>query len=268
MIDLKAYLERIGHTGKCVPTLEVLRQLHLAHATHIPFENLDVLLRRPIRLDLPSLEAKLINGRRGGYCFEQNLLFAGVLEQIGFRLTRLAARVRTGTKRLLPRTHMLLAVEVEGQSWLADVGFGGEGPLEPVSLIPGEESSQFGWIYGVATEPGCLVLRLQRAGAWQVLYAFTLEPQEQVDYELANYYVSTHPDSIFTQTLTAQRNTPTHRLILRNRNFTRLEGESEQTRRIEDDDELLSLLESAFGLSFPAGTRFPFREQSSGGRAG
>src|SRR5690348_5249377 len=108
-IDLKPYLAHIEYGGDLKPTVATLRELHLAHATHIPFENLDVLLRRPIQLDLDSIMAKMIGGGRGGYCFEHNTLFAAVLEQIGFRVTRLAGRVRMGAASARPRTHMALA---------------------------------------------------------------------------------------------------------------------------------------------------------------
>ena len=120
-LDLPAYLERIGYAGDLNPSRSVLEALHLAHATHIPFENLDILLGRPIRLDLASLQAKLVKDRRGGYCFEQNLLFSAVLRQLGFSVTSLAARVRYRTTTLLPRTHMLLLVDLAGERWLADV---------------------------------------------------------------------------------------------------------------------------------------------------
>src|SRR5215469_1149692 len=93
-LDLGAYQARIGYSGACVPTPEVLAELHLAHATHIPFENLDIQLGRPIHLDLESLQSKLVRDGRGGYCFEQNTLFAAALETLGFPVTRLAARVR------------------------------------------------------------------------------------------------------------------------------------------------------------------------------
>ena len=89
-LDLHAYAARVGYSGRFTPSLATLQSLHLAHATHIPFENLDILLGRPIRLDLDSVCAKLIDGRRGGYCFEQNALFAAVLEAAGFRVRRLA----------------------------------------------------------------------------------------------------------------------------------------------------------------------------------
>lgn len=152
VFDLDAYCSRIGYAGERTPTAGVLEELHLAHATHIPFENLDILLGKPIRLDLASLQAKLIRGKRGGYCFEQNTLFAAALERIGFRVTRLAARVGAGATRVLPRTHMLLRVEAEEAAWLADVGFGGDGLLRPLPFVPGPECRQYGWTYRLAKE--------------------------------------------------------------------------------------------------------------------
>src|SRR5690349_12744847 len=133
-LDLSAYAARIGYNGDFHPSLETLRVLHLAHATHIPFENLDILLGRPIRLDLDSLIRKLIDDRRGGYCFEHNALFAAVLEASGFRVRRLSARVRAGAQGVRPRLHMLLMAEADGEPWLADVGFGADGLLHPLPL--------------------------------------------------------------------------------------------------------------------------------------
>ena len=163
-VDLQAYAARIEYGGEFTPTLATLRELHLAHATHIPFENLDILLGRPIRLDLESVAAKLIDARRGGYCFEQNALFAAVLEAIGFRVTRLAARVRMGATEVRPRSHMLLAVDVESERWLADVGFGGEGLLLPVRLKVGEVERHFGWQYRVIAEDGLYRSAIAAAG--------------------------------------------------------------------------------------------------------
>jgi N-hydroxyarylamine O-acetyltransferase len=251
--DLPAYLARIRHAGPCTPTLETLRALHLAHATHIPFENLDILLGRPIRLDLEGLQAKLVHARRGGYCFEQNTLFAAALEAVGFRVTRLAARVRVGTTRLLPRTHMLLKVDLDGATWLADVGFGGGGLLLPVPLAPGPPVRQYAWTYRVREEAGLWVLQALHQGSWHDLYAFTLEPQYEVDFEVANHYTSTHPSSRFVQTLTVQRSTPEVRYILRNQEFAIQRGDDVSSRPVADG-ELLPLLAETFGLAFPPGT--------------
>jgi N-hydroxyarylamine O-acetyltransferase len=257
-LDLAAYLARVGLTVAPAPTAAGLAELHLAHATHIPFENLDVLLGKPIRLDLASLQKKLVHDCRGGYCFEQNLLFAAVLEHIGFRVTRLAARVRYRATKLLPRTHMLLAVDTGDGRWIADVGFGGSGPLVPLRFVANAEQRQFHWTYRLTEEGDVWVLQNRQKNAWQDFYAFKPERQELVDYEVANYYVSTHPDSAFTRTLAAQLPTPEARYILRNRELTTDRATGVETRVVRDD-ELLALLAELFGLHLPPGTTFPDR---------
>jgi N-hydroxyarylamine O-acetyltransferase len=256
-LDLAAYLRRTGYAGDIAPTLPALQALHLAHATRIPFENLDILLGRPIALHLPAIQGKLVGQRRGGYCFEHNLLFAAVLRAFGFELTQLAARVRYRTTALLPRTHMLLLVEAEGSRWLADVGFGGEGLLLPVPFGTGEEVQHYAWRYRVIEEAGAgWVLQSQRDAAWLDLYAFTLEPQLAVDYEIANHYVSTHPRSRFVQKLTVQLPHPERRMILRDRALEEDRGAGVSSRVLADDAELLQVLRQKFGLDFPPGTRF------------
>jgi N-hydroxyarylamine O-acetyltransferase len=261
-LDLDAYLGRIGYSGRLQPDYAVLEAIHLAHATHIPFENLDVLLRRPIRLDLASLQAKLVTGGRGGYCFEQNLLFSAVLQGLGFSVRQLAARVIYRSGRKLPRTHMLLLVDLEGATWLADVGFGREGLLLPVPFGNGRESRQFAWTYRVVEAGGEWILQSLRNDSWTDLYSFSLEPQLAVDFEPANHYTATHPDSRFVRTLTAQLPTPDVRYMLRNRELILDRGGSVTRRVLADDDELLAVLAETFGLRFPAGTRFGYRESA------
>jgi N-hydroxyarylamine O-acetyltransferase len=254
--DLEAYFHRIGYAGNRAPTREVLEQVHLAHATHIPFENLDIQLGRPIALDLESLQAKLVRGQRGGYCFEQNTLFAAALVEMGFRVTQLAARVRLGAERLTPRTHMLLKVDIGDTAWLADVGFGAGGLLQPLPLASGQVVRQFLWTYRVMHEAGLWVLQASSAGAWRDFYAFSLEPQFPVDFEVANYYTSTHPTSWFVQILTAQLPTPEAHYRLHNREFTIMQGEEIRSQTIENDETLLRVLAKTFGLDFPPDTRF------------
>jgi N-hydroxyarylamine O-acetyltransferase len=256
-LDLRAYLDRVGYTGAVDPTATTLRALHLAHATSVPYENLDIHLGRPIRIDLASIQEKLVRQRRGGYCFEQNTLLAAGLEQIGFTVTRLSARVRYYTTRVLPRIHMVLKVEADGQSWLADVGFGGCGLLEALPFAEDAEVIQHGWKFRLRREPPAYwVLQTFRLGAWQDQYAFTLEPHFPVDYEPANHYCATHPDSRFVQTLTAQRASIHSRHILRNRELTIARPDGEETQTLPDEETLLRLLASRFDLHFPPGTRF------------
>src|SRR5262249_53164072 len=157
---------------------------------------------------------------------------------------------------VLPRTHMLLKVDVDGDAWLADVGFGGDGLLGPVPLRAGALARQYAWTYRVVTDgPDLWVLQALRQGAWHDLYSFTLDPQYFVDYEVANYYVSTHPASTFVQKLTAQRPTPEVRYVVRDYEYVEDRGEAATTRTLADDDELRNVLAESFGLTFPAGTR-------------
>ncbi len=256
-LDLEAYFGRIQYHGRrCVhPT--VLAEMHEAHTAAIPFENLDVLLRRPVRLDGASLEAKLVRSRRGGYCFEQNLLFAQALIAEGFTVARLAARVRYGSPRINPRTHMVLRVDIGRDAWLADVGFGGEGLLRPIRLREGEVARQSFWTYRIARDRGAWVLQQLRGDRPFDLYAFTEEPQEHVDYEVANWYTSTHPESHFLRTLTAQRSTVTERIILRNRELTVDRGGPPQVRQLAGNDDVENALRDRFGIELPPGVQLP-----------
>jgi N-hydroxyarylamine O-acetyltransferase len=258
-IDLGAYLSRIGYKGETSASRATLAGLQLAHATSIPFENLDILLGRPISLDLERLQAKLVAGRRGGYCFEQNALFAAVLESVGFKVTRLAARVRLGTLAVRPRSHMLLSVEVDGEPWLADVGFGCCGPLHPVRIQQAEPIRPFAWTFQVRHDGGVYVLQSYEPEGWSDLYSFTLEPQYPVDYEVANYYTATHPHSPFVHTLIVEGQTAEVRRSLRNRELTEEKPGEVSTETLWDDAALLGVLADLFGLHFPEGTHFRFR---------
>jgi N-hydroxyarylamine O-acetyltransferase len=255
-LDLPAYLHRIGYAGDTTPSVALLEALHLAHATHIPFENLDILLKKPIRLDLESIQAKLVHGGRGGCCYENNLLFAAALRELGFAVTPLAGRVRYRTTTVLPRTHMLLLVESEGQRWLADVGFGSEALLLPVPLEAGREVRQFTWRYRLIHEAGFWLLQTLGGDGWLDMYAFTLEPQQAVDYEVASYYVSTHPNSRLAQTMLVQLALPEERRVLRGRELI-LDRAAGGTSQVPvADHQLLDVLRDRFGLELPAGTRF------------
>jgi N-hydroxyarylamine O-acetyltransferase len=255
-LDLQAYFRRIGWTGDPVPGLATLASLQLAHLGAIPFENLDVQVGRPIRLDLESLQAKLVHGRRGGYCFEQNSLFAAVLERLGFQVSRREARVRRGASRLLPRTHLSLQVRLPEGAFLADVGFGADAPMLPVPY-DGTEASGFGQAWRVAAEGPLRVLQARQPDGWLDLYAVEPAPVHPVDLEMANHYTSTHPDSRFVQTLTAQLCTPEARWILRNLELTTFQGIEVRTEPVAEPD-LLPLLRRRFGLDLPDGTRFRF----------
>jgi len=255
-LNLDAYFERIGYTGPREATLETLSALHAAHLASIPFENVDVLLGRRIRLDLASLQAKLVDARRGGYCFEQNTLFAAVLRHLGFQVTTLEARVRPpGATQTLPRTHMTLRIDFPDLAVLADVGFGGDGPLGPVRL-DGQVSEQGSDAYRVDEEGAVRVLQIRGLDGWRDLYAFTLDEALPIDFQVANHYTSTWPESPFVTTLTAQLSLPDERRVLRGRRMTVRCGRSETAHDVEDH-QLLPLLRQTFGLDLPDDIRLP-----------
>ncbi|MGE5234849.1 MAG: arylamine N-acetyltransferase family protein [Acidobacteriota bacterium] len=255
-LRLDDYLRRVGYDGPRTPTPAVLAALHVAHVGRIPFENIDVQAGRPIRLDLASLQAKLVDGRRGGYCFEQNTLFAAVLRALGLSVTTLEARVRPpGASAILPRTHMVLAVEVAGERYLADVGFGGDGLLAPIPFRAGV-SHQDGRDLRLRREGRSHVLQARSDGAWSDLYAIAPGAVFPVDYEVANHFTSTYATSPFRCTLTAQLSLPGERRILRNRTYLVRRGRVETTRELADE-EIPALLRDAFGLPIPDGTVFP-----------
>jgi N-hydroxyarylamine O-acetyltransferase len=250
--DLDAYLRRTGAPRPQAPSLEALTALQQAHLAAIPFENLDVLLGKPIRLDLEALQAKLVAGRRGGYCFEQNTLFRAALEALGFRVVSLAARVRAGASELRPRTHMLLLVELPSGPFVADVGFGGDGPISPLPLREGASSDVGGLRQSLRREGTEWILE----GHAGDLYAFTLEPQYPVDLAVANHFTSTWPLSPFVTNLIAQRCRIEQRAILRDRELAIRSLGREEKLAIRDPAHLLTVLETHFGLAFPPGTRF------------
>jgi N-hydroxyarylamine O-acetyltransferase len=256
---LDGYLNRIGVHGVPRADLAGLKQLHEAHVASIPFENLDILLGRGIRLDIDSLRAKLIDGQRGGYCFEQNTLFGTILASVGFEVATLEARVRVNATAVRPRTHMVLAVTIEGREWLADVGFGGEGPIEPVPMDGTESEPVAGLTYRVVSDGALQVLQMRgglQPDVWVDQYAFLRQAVHAVDFEMANWFTSTYPQSPFVRTLTAQRSTRTVRWVLRYPSLTAIR-EIEPTTREVGRHELIDVLREIFTIDLPRDTVFP-----------
>lgn len=202
MFDVSAYLARIGVTGR--PSLA---ELHRAHVTSIPFENLDARIGVRVSLEIDALQEKLVSGRRGGYCFEHNTLFMEAVRAFGGQVEPMLGRVRWNrpSDAPLPLTHLLLRVLMEGQAWLADVGFGNGTLLEPIPFGPGGPYQQAGWNYRVIAEGDEHVLQLEEVDGWQDLYAFLPRPVEPIDVELSNWFSCTHPSSPFAHRLLIAR---------------------------------------------------------------
>ncbi len=188
MLDVDAYLRRIHHHGDVTPSEETLRGLHRAHMLAVPFENLDIHARRPLTLDETGLFRKMVDRRRGGFCYELNGLFAILLRALGFRVTLLGAQVVLGEDLATlvvgsgPFTdHLTLLVELE-ERWLADVGFGNSF-VEPLPLDAGGEEVQGSAAYRLRPHAGrWLLLRREGDDAWQPQYLFTTEPRTLADF--------------------------------------------------------------------------------------
>ncbi len=198
MFELQAYLKRIG-----LASPHSLAELHRAHVTRIPFENLDSLVGIPVSVDPDAVAAKLVAGGRGGYCFEHNVLFKTALEAVGATVEPILARVRNGQPPLPagPLTHLLLRVRHGGSVWHADVGFGQGTLLEPIPFGPGGPYEQSGWRFRVVKEDRLLVLQTETADGWRDLYAFAPEPAQPIDIEVNNWFTCTHPQSRFVTRL-------------------------------------------------------------------
>jgi N-hydroxyarylamine O-acetyltransferase len=252
--NLDAYLDRIGYTGSRAATLDTLEALHVLHPAAIPFENLNPLLGWPVALDVDSLQAKMIAGRRGGWCFEQNTLFRSALEALGFSVSSLGARVLWNTppeSPVGPRSHMLLLVDVGSLPYIADVGFGGNVLTSPLRLTPGVAQSTAHEPHRLLPIENGFLLEASLRGDWIPFYRFTLEPQFPSDYEVSNWFLCHHPSSFFRQMLIAARVKPEGRYALRNNSLTVHRKDGTEKKTLAGGAALRSCLELDFGIQLP-----------------
>jgi N-hydroxyarylamine O-acetyltransferase len=252
-IDLDAYFKRIGYTGPRTATLQTLRTLHALHPAAIAFENLDPLRSVRIRLDPASVEKKLVGAGRGGYCFEQNGLFGLVLGALGFKVMGLAARVYVRTEPgKIRRSHMLLKVDLSEGTYIADVGFGAWALSGPLHLHgEGDQETPHG-LARVTPVGEHFDVQTVVDGVWTTLYRFMLEEQFLADYEVANWYCSTHPDSRFLTELMVARLPAGRRLgMLNNRlSIHHPDGRTER-RELKSAEEIADVLENEFLIRLP-----------------
>jgi N-hydroxyarylamine O-acetyltransferase len=252
-IDLPAYFARIGYTGPSEPSFAVLRELNARHVAQIAFETLDPFLGRPVDLDPAALQAKLVRSQRGGYCQEHNALFHDVLNALGFSVAALGGRVVWAFKgQPAPLTHRLTLVELPEGNFIADVGFG-QSPTAPLRLEPGLEQITSHGAYRIAREGEVFGLQLRLDDGWETMYQFTLAAQTRVDFEVANWFTSTHPRSLFTQNLIVCRVVGETRVNLSNSNLSVRHPDGHVERRVlANADELEKLLEQVMNLALPA----------------
>lgn len=255
-LDLEAYLERIDYHGSLTPTLETLRALQRAHLQTVPFENLEIATGGEIRLDLASLQDKLVRRRRGGYCHEHNILFATLLDRLGFVVAGRSARILMGDdeRNLTALGHTILNVTLEGQEYLVDVGVGNVGPREPIPLREGMEVRHGRWEYRVERSPsGLWLLRHRRHDGWFNLYQFGDEAYYRADYETHNYHVSHHPASPFVRRIVAQHNGAEVRYALTDLELKTFRPGVEPECRLLAPEALIGVLRERFGLELDPG---------------
>jgi N-hydroxyarylamine O-acetyltransferase len=254
-IDMERYLARIGWRGELRADAGTLAGLLHAHMTSIPFENLDVLLGRPVRLDLDALQDKLVEARRGGYCYEHSTLFAAVLERVGFAVHTHSARVIMMTpKASAPRTHMLLSVDLPDGRVVVDPGFGGLAPLVPLPLDGTHKTHGYDehWL---SRDGDDYVLNARTPERVVAAWVTTLADDYPIDFVMANHYTSTHPHSPFTSRLMMRAFTggEAGRVSVMNRDVTHWRDNVPTTSQLADRAALRELLSSAFGFELDVG---------------
>lgn len=248
MLDLSAYLDRIGYTGPTQPTAGVLQRIHRAHMLTVPFENLDIGLGRKIVCDENAFIRKIVEGRRGGFCYELNGAFAALLRELGFKVTLLSARVPRDDGSHSPEfDHLTLRVDLD-QSWLADVGFG-DSFLEPLRLELGVEQLQDGRSYRITQDDDSLHMeRTEPDGSWRPQYSFTMIPRSLADFAPMCRYHQTSPESPFTRKSICSKATLQGRMTLADGKLIITQNGTREERLLASDQERQWALEEDFGV--------------------
>lgn len=257
-VNLNAYFERIGFAGSIAPTAATLELLHALHPAAIPFENLGPLTAQAVKLDQQSLERKLLAEKRGGYCFEHNFLFMRVLRELDYGVKPLLARVvwtnPEGAEK--PPSHMLLLVEVNGQNYIADVGFGGLTLTTPLRLRAETEQATPHETFRLVGGDPDWTLEVRLGEDWRPIYIFSTAAVEESELVAMSDRIASDPASPFTHELRVALAPSGRRLKLHNTVFTiqPVEGEKEQ-REIVGIEEMRSVLTTEFGLVLPSDER-------------
>src|SRR6266550_2624307 len=237
MLNVPAYLRRSNYAGSAAPTLETLRQIHRAHLFSVPFENLDIHLGRKIVCDEDGFLHKIVNERRGGFCYELNGAFASLLRGLGFQVTLLSARVPREDGIETPEfDHMTLRVDLD-EPWLADVGFG-DCFLEPLRLQTHAEQLQDEQKFRIREEGNsCHVERVQADGSWKGEYTFSLVPRRLAEFAPMCHYHQTSPESTFTRKRVCSRATPDGRITLADRKLIITRRGDREEKVLESEEE-------------------------------
>jgi N-hydroxyarylamine O-acetyltransferase len=247
-MEIEPYLKRIEYYGPTQPTVEVLRKVHRQHLLTVPFENLDIINGRPIRLDQKLFFRKIVDERRGGYCYELNGCFAWLLKQIGFSVSMLSARVAGNSGRFSPEfDHMTLVVRLR-ERWLADVGFG-DLFIEPKKLDSSNPGKENGRLFQFTPKDGEKLLSRKddAQGPWKPQYIFHMRPYKLADFAARNIYQQTSPNSHFTQGRIISKLTRNGRVSLTDSKLIITSGRERMERSVKSRAEFNRLLTKHFG---------------------
>jgi N-hydroxyarylamine O-acetyltransferase len=251
-MNLEAYFKRIGWTGGTKADLQTLSGILLAHMTHIPFENLDILLGRPVHLEIEPLHEKLVTRKRGGYCFEHSTLLGAVLDKIGFQVKRHTARVTAhAAPTEAPRTHMILSVTLPEGKFIVDPGFGGVGPRVPVPLKKGAEKTVLDEKHWLTREDRVWALNFQSPEKTVRGWITPLDDDNLIDFELGNHFTSTHPKSVFRKMLMVAIRTAEGRVSLVNNEATIYQNGVAKKMAIESSKILCEFIHEHMGIDLP-----------------
>jgi len=244
----KRYLDRIAFSGRPEANAETLRLLHRAHLFTVPFENLDIALGRQIVCDEGSFLRKIVERRRGGFCYELNGAFAVLLRELGFNVTLLSARVPRADGSYSPEfDHLALRVDLE-EPWLADVGFG-DLFLDPLLLSTGAEQEQDGWKFRVVSENETQhVERMERGDGWKRQYSLTQTPRRLDEFADMCHYHQTSPESPFTRKKVCSRATASGRITLSDRTLIITREGKREERLLSSEEEWRIALQEHFGV--------------------
>lgn len=266
MHDLSGYLAHIGFEGRARLDLASLREVVLRHAQAIPFENLDALTGRSPSLDPADVERKLLHQRRGGWCFEQNLLLGTALREMGFAVVDLAARVVWGraADAAVARTHRVLKVRAEERDWIVDVWFGGQTLTGVLDLASDESQATPHEFFRLRSLGDERLMESQVAGEWLPMFRFDLHPQQPIDFEAANFQLAHDPASHFTQGARVSRVTAQGRHVLRGFDLAFHElGGGTRRETLGDAASVMQALREIFGIDTAGLPDLPARLEAS-----
>lgn len=248
-MNLSKYFERIKINNTPKANEEGLYQLQSSQLVSVPFENIDCFLHRPIPTDSENLERKILENRRGGYCFELNGLFSSVLESLGFSSRPLLARVMYRGTGVNSRTHIIILVEISGKNYIADVGFGGPGTFLPVPFeLDREDVQSHGTFRIVRDEIHQYLMQKKTDDGWFNIYGFNLDTVYPADLLMSIFFTSTYPESHFRHNLIMALHLPNGRITLLNRSLTSVIDKITVNREITDHNDLLMVIKDTFGI--------------------